>query len=185
MFLHATYCFRTALRDPGWAKLISRAAVTLQDFREAFLREVCHLWFFSFPQSSSWVLHNKSLKMWNTEATSSLIIVEHLITAVLFTVCSVSSNIKNYQSEAHIFDERPQRFFSKAFSSEVTYSQSVDCLKSWNLKPCTHQKQNSHCVVLLRVMLWYTRGWTLAESNFRLMFKICRGLTTLTIFSVW
>lgn len=81
-----------------------------------------------FPQSSSWAMHNKCLKTWNSEATGSFFIMEHLIT-VAHSFCVFSFLQDTKLSEACVFDETQHRFFSKAFSSKINYSQSID----WSL----------------------------------------------------
>lgn len=141
MLLHSTHCFRAASGDPGWGKLISRAAINLQDFREAFFFE---RFVGFFPQSSPWVLHNKSLKMWNLEATSNFFIMQHLITVALSLLCVQFPLTYKTIRSTYIWWEATE-VSSKAFGSKITYSQSVDCLKSSNLRR-PHQKWNSHHV---------------------------------------
>lgn len=169
--------------EPEWEKLISRVAVTLQEFREAFFfffpREVYCGLSPPPPQPSCWVLHYKSLKMWNTEDTYSFFITEHLITVALSLLCAPFPPTYKTVRSTYIWWE-PTEVFSKAFSCKVALS----LLTVWNLaiSSTTHTRNNS--TVFSKSSTAFLCD-ALAESHFSLMFKLCWGwLTTQNRLSV-
>lgn len=185
MPLHATHCFRAAPWEPdgrNWSPGLQSHCRSLEKdfFPERFLVGFFFLptLMLSFFPPSPALQKSENIKYWSYLQLFYSEAFDH--TGSLFTVHSVSSNIQNYGK--HLYLMRTSRgFFSKAFSSKVTYSQSPD----WSLaiSSPTHTRNTTPTVFSKSSTAFLCDAF--AQSHSSLMFKLCQGwLTTQTILSV-
>lgn len=156
-----------------WEKLISRAAVTLQEFREGFFFQRGFLWAFfflpalmlSFFPPSPALQKSENMKYWSYLQLFYSGAFDH--SGSLFTVCSVSSNIQNY--EKHIYLIRTNRgFFPKPSAAKLL---TLSLLTVWSLaiSSPTHTRNTTPTVFSKSCTAFLCAA--LAQSHFSLMFK--------------